>query len=131
MLIYSSLRFLPLDYFSSFSRLLFFQEDLQVAFTGHDKPSINWLSCSVYYFLIIKLSFCSFFSFPTLSSYLFITIGTHKISLIILNDTCISISTFFRKLFLKKKKEKLRTQFKFALNTLDSEKQALIGKLGI
>lgn len=126
MLIYTSPKSLPLDYFSSFSRLLFSQEDLQVAFAGHDKPSINWLSCSVYYYLIIKLSFCSFFS---LSRYLFITIGPHKISLIILNDTCISINTFFFvKLFLKKNRE---PNLNLLLNTLDSEKQALIGELGI
>lgn len=114
MLIYTSLQSCSLDYFSSFSRLLFSQEDLQVAFTGHDKPSINWLSCSVYYYFIIKLSFHSFF---TLLSYLFIAIGLHTIFLIIFNDTFVNTNTFFH--------TKNGVGFKFVLQKTDSKEQAL------
>lgn len=119
MLIYTSLQSCSLDYFSSFSRLLFSQEDLQVAFTGHDKPSINWLSCSVYYYFIIKLSFHSFF---TLSSYLFIAIGLHAIFLIIFNDTFVNTNTFFHKVIPEKKNG---VGFKFVLQKTDSKEQAL------
>ena len=78
--------------------------------------------------IIISLSSCLCVLFFPLSSYLFIAIGPHKISLIILSDTFISINTLFMKLSLKRKKREPNLNVLFY--TMDSKKQALMWETG-
>ena len=77
--------------------------------------------------IIISLSSCLFVLFFRLSSCLFISIGLHRISLIILSDTYISINTLFMKLFLRKKRE---SNLNLLLYTMDSKKQVLMWEVG-